>query len=151
MERTSFSSNSNFGRGGSMSRSGSGMSGAGLSKSSGSLKVRATGGSTRRMGDDMEEQIMEELAEAGLSFQLTRNSGATNGDGDMKGHGFMVECKYKTSKSHTVRTDEWVAVKQKSETHHLTPLLLTENEDHERMVHMKYEDFVQMLAEKELG
>jgi len=146
MKRTSFNSRGN------MSRSSGFSSNTGLSISKGnSLQSRATKGSTRRTGDDMEDQIMVDMEAAGLDFKKTKNSGATNMDGDMKGHGIMVECKYKTVTSHAVRQDEWEALLKKAKRDHLMPALITENQEHTRVVHIKYDDFLTLIAERDLG
>jgi len=112
------------------------------------LKKKARGNSTRRIGDDMEAQILEDFVEIGCDFQQTRNSGATHMDGDFKGHGLIIECKKKNAKAHTVRHDEWEAVKSKALKRNLEPVMITENEDQERLVHIRYQDYLVMLEDR---
>ena len=138
-----------------MSRSGS-LSRSSMSKTdtfgaSKPMEKQSKAGSTRRTGDNSESKIMDAMNCHGLSFKGTRNSGATSMDGDMNGHGYLVECKYKTNASHTVRSNEWKATVDKAKRHNLTPALITENQEGELMAHISLDVFLNLINESEHG
>lgn len=112
---------------------------------SGGLTKKATAGSTRRTGDDSEARILDKMRAAGLDFKETKNSGATNMDGDMKGHDFMIECKYKSNESHTVRANEWKALIGKAKRDRLTPAMITENSEGDYVAHIPLDVFLNLI------
>jgi hypothetical protein len=121
-----------------------------LQKGTTKLKKRAKSGSTRKLGDEMEAQVILTLEKASLLVTETQNSGATNFDGDLligciPPDYIRAEVKYRNTEGFTVSKENWETIKKKSILHGGTPALVTINKEKEKLITMTVDDLALLL------
>ena len=103
--------------------------------------------------DPLELFVEEELGDL-LGLRLTSGSGNQLGDGDLKPKAIQIdrqvnlgfECKRTTkSKNHLVSWNDYQKAKAQIERGGNTPVMVTQNSLHNKMVHLSFEDFKHLL------
>ena len=127
-------------------------------KASTELKVHAKSGSTRLIGDRAEALVDKVFRDHGLTVEETKNSGATNFDGDrlihissVEGDYLRTEIKKRRSTGFTVQKDHWEDIKRKALMHQGPPAIISVNEDDNMLITLNVKDFAQIIQNLKNG
>jgi len=114
-------------------------------------------GSTRLVGDRSEAGAKHILEGHKFLVAETRNSGATNFDGDMVVHlpnenpsdpsstYLRTECKFKSTTGFSISKEHWTRIKEKSLMHGGIPAYIFENKDHHYFLTITLKDFSSLV------
>ena len=121
-----------------------------LEKKATQLKVKAKAGSTRLLGDKKEAQVQLTFESASIQIEETKNSGATNEDGDLlitttAPDYIRAEVKYRNVDGFTINKKHWHDIKKKALRWGGTPALVTMNKSDEKLITMSLEDLALLI------
>ena len=102
----------------------------------------------------LEIYVAEKLKEYGDKYaRPTRASGASTEIGDVYSNYFYVECKQQlTLKDAKISKEVWKKLLKQipvHKAHEKPPMLVVENEDHDRFVVMDIDDFFRLIEEED--
>jgi hypothetical protein len=112
--------------------------------------VKAKAGSTRLLGDKKEAQAQHTFESAKIKIEETKNSGATNEDGDMliyttEPDYLRAEVKFRNTDGFTINKKHWNDIKKKSLKWGGTPALITINKSDEKLITLSVEDLALLI------
>jgi hypothetical protein len=99
----------------------------------------------QKIGDRLEQAVLKETKEWYPDADLTRGSGSTHGDGDIRGvPDLHIECKNsdKPGKGRSISKKDWLKIKSQADRRHNCPAHVGFDDDEELVVLVRYRDLL---------
>lgn len=96
----------------------------------------------KQLGDALEYYVEERLKELEPKTHRTIASGAIFGDQDVKTPTFLVQTKKRNTSGFTISKQVWEVLEEAAYTDVKIPVLVTENIEGKKLLHMDFDEFV---------